>query len=461
MMPVSILVVDDEETIRDTLRRCLEEEGYRVATAASGEDAVARLRDRPYDVVIADIILPGMSGLDLLATVRSLAPEPAVVLITAYATVDSAVEALRNGAADYVRKPFKLDDLKFRVARLAARAAPAPDARSAAGEALKRLIGDSAPMKALREQILALAETPSRALITGESGTGKDLVARAIHEESPRRGHRFIAVNCGAIPEPLFESHLFGHVRGAFTGAVQERRGLFAAADQGTLFLDEVGELSRPLQVKLLRAIEEHEVWAVGATTPVAVDLRIIASTNRTLDDEVTAGRFRADLFYRLKVLHVALPPLRDRPEDIPALVEHFIGRFNARLRTKVDGLTDAALQVLVRHEWKGNVRELEHVIESAMVLRKRGTITVDHLPGDLTASADPRASWEGLKDAVRRFEREHVLRTLARTNFDKREVARVLGVSLTSVYRKLEEAAPAVPGDWPSVAKSENPPQI
>ena len=187
MTPVSILVVDDEQTIRDTLRRCLEVEGYRVATAASGEEAVARLRDRPYDVVIADIILPGMSGLDLLATVRSLAPAPAVVLITAYATVDSAVEALRNGAADYVRKPFKLDDLKFLVARLAARAAPAPDARSAAGEALKRLIGDSAPMKALRQQILALAETPSHALITGESGTGKDLVARAIHEESPRR----------------------------------------------------------------------------------------------------------------------------------------------------------------------------------------------------------------------------------------------------------------------------------
>ena len=460
-MPASILVVDDEETIRDTLRRCLGGEGYRVATAASGEEALSRLRDHPYDLVIADIILPGMSGLDLLATVRSLTQTPAVILITAYANVDSAVEALRNGAADYVRKPFKLDDLKFRVAHRAARTAPERDAPRPGGGGLKRLIGDSTPMKALREQILALAETPSHAFITGESGTGKDLVARAIHEESPRRGHRFIAVNCGAIPEPLFESHLFGHVRGAFTGAVQERRGLFAAADRGTLFLDEVGELPPALQVKLLRAIEEHEVWAVGATTPVAVDLRIIASTNRTLDAEVTAGRFRTDLFYRLKVVHVALPPLRDRPEDIPALVEHFIGRFNAQLRTNVDGLTDVALQVLVRHEWKGNVRELEHVIESAMVLRKRGTITVDHLPGDLIASAGPHPSGEGLKDAVRRFERQHVLRTLARTNFDKRQAARVLGVSLTSVYRKLEEAAPTVPGDWPPVANSENPSQI
>jgi two-component system response regulator PilR (NtrC family) len=434
-VPASILIVDAESAIRDIFRRCLEDDGYRVSTAATGEEAIARLRDDAYDLIISDIILPGMTGLELLSRVGALVPRPAVILITAYATVDSAVEALRSGASDYIRKPFKLDDVKLRVARLVA---SAPAEREPDVAALNRLIGDSPPMKRLRARIVAVADTPSTVLLTGESGSGKELVARALHEASPRRGSRFIAVNCGAIPETLFESHLFGHARGAFTGAVRDQRGLFIAADGGTLFLDEVGELPLALQVKLLRAIEDREVWAMGATAPVSVDIRLIASTNRRLDEEVTAGRFRADLFYRLNVVHLRLPTLRDRLEDVPCLVEHFIRRLNARLGMDVTGLTEAALQVLTRQPWRGNVRELEHVIESAMVLGKRGVISIDHLSSDLQDSAGPAASPERLKDAVREFERQRVLQTLARTNFDKKEAARLLGVSLTSLYRKM-----------------------
>jgi DNA-binding NtrC family response regulator len=441
-MPASILIVDDERTIRDSLRRFLEDEGYHVATAGSAEAALSAVGGHRYDVIVADIVLPGMSGLDLLGKLGAVASRPAVILITAYATVDSAVEALRNGAADYVRKPFKLDDLKFRIARAVGDRAGRGES-GGVPDASRRLIGDSAAMNTLRERIGTIAATSSNVLLTGESGTGKEVVARAIHRASGRRGQRFVAVNCGAIPESLFESHLFGHARGAFTGAVQHTRGLFGAADHGTLYLDEIGELPLALQVKLLRAIEEREVWPIGAGAPVTVDIRVIASTNRDLDEEVRASRFRQDLFYRLKVVHIALPPLRARAEDIPALVAHFVRELNARLATRIEGVDEAAMAVLMAHDWNGNVRELEHVIESAAILAQRDRISPEHLPADLAASSRDRD--ERLRQAVRRFEREQVMRALARTNFDKREAARVLGVSLTSLYRKLGDETPSL----------------
>ena len=303
------------------------------------------------------------------------------------------------------------------------------------------LIGDSPAMAAVRQQIRDAAVTASNVLITGESGTGKELVARAIHAASARRSSALVPVNCAAIPEHLFESQLFGHTRGAFTGAIQANRGLLAVADHGTAFLDEIGELSLPLQAKLLRVIEDGEVLVVGATKPVSLDLRIIASTNRMLFREVVAGRFREDLFYRLNVLHIRLPALRDHSEDIPLLVEHLIRRLNFRLSTRVEGIAAEALRILMGHVWKGNVRELEHVIESAMVTRKVGMITPESLPVVLRAALGDRPATGTLKEAVRSFERQRILDALILTNYDKKEAARRLGLSLTSLYRKLGNA--------------------
>jgi DNA-binding NtrC family response regulator len=438
-MTPAILVVDDEPTMQETLRWSLEADGYRVSTAGSGEDAVARMETEEFDAVITDIILPGMTGLEVLDKARSLTPPRPVILITAYATVDTAVEALRRGAFDYVQKPLSLKDLQFRVRRALARPlSPTRIAESCPND----LIGDSPVMTAVRRRIADAAATASNVLITGESGTGKELVARAIHNASSRRASPLVAVNCAAIPEHLFESQLFGHTRGAFTGAVRTNPGLLLMANRGTLFLDEIGELSPSLQVKLLRVIEDRAVLALGAIRPVSTDVRIIASTNRDLPREVTAGRFREDLFYRLKVIHITLPPLREHPEDIPVIVEHLIRRLSVRLAMDVVGITDDALGMLTRHCWKGNVRELEHVIESAMVAGKAGMITPDHLPSDLGPSPAEAGAPLNLKQAVRGFERQLVLDVLAISNHDKREAARRLGLSLTSLYRKLAAAS-------------------
>ena len=431
-MKPRILVVDDEQTIQDTLRWRFEDQGFAVATVSTGEEAVRLLETQPFDVIVSDIILPGMSGLDVLQRVRAVDPEVAVILITAYSTVETAVEALRQGANDYVLKPFRMDDIAFRVQRLLPSTAPAAEGRTDPGGGI--LVGQSPALKAVRAQIARLAATSSHTLITGESGTGKELVARAIHAASRRRKHRFVPVNCGAIPETLFESHLFGHVRGAFTNAVHAHPGLFALAHQGTLFLDEVGELSLALQVKLLRVLEAKEVWALGDTKPTFVDTRIVASTNRDLRRDVEGSRFREDLFYRLNVARVDLPPLRERREDIPLLVEHFIGRLNTKLGRRVVAIEPAALQVLAEHDWPGNVRELEHVLESAMIAADGELISVGLLRPEIVRR--PPAS---LRDAIRRFERQQILQVLNLTHFDKKEAARRLGLSLASLYRKLE----------------------
>ena len=303
-------------------------------------------------------------------------------------------------------------------------------------------MGASDPLRLVREQIARCASAPSNVLITGESGTGKELVARAVHVASPRCHGRLVAVNCGAIPDTLLESQLFGHLRGAFTSAVQANQGLFLAAHGGTLFLDEIAELPVSLQAKLLRVIEERQVWAVGATRPQPIDVRIIASTNRDLAGEIAAGRFRADLFYRLNVVHLTLPPLRDRREDIPLLVEHFIRRLNVKLQRRVLGVEPDALRALMSHAWQGNVRELEHVLEQAMILGDGDSIGLRHLPDELVGS--PAASRPtDLREAVRLFSRDHVLDVLARVGFNKREAARLLGISLASLYRKLNVEPP------------------
>jgi transcriptional regulator with PAS, ATPase and Fis domain len=304
------------------------------------------------------------------------------------------------------------------------------------------LLGESAAMRSVRAQVVKVSAMPSNVLISGESGTGKEIVARAIHAASPRHTQAFVPINCGAIPEALLESQLFGHVRGAFTSAVQASPGLFAAADRGTIFLDEIGDLPLHMQVKLLRVIEEKNVWAVGSTKPVFIDARIIAATNRDLMKEIEGGRFRGDLFYRLNVVHIALPPLRERREDIGLLVEHFVHALNLKLSTKFLRVDQEALSVLMNHPWKGNVRELEHVLESAMILGEGDVISLPDLPDYLVTATGVLAASDALRDVTRRFERQHILAVLTQTQFDKKEAARRLGISLASLYRKIGEHA-------------------
>ena len=440
-MTASILVVDDEPAIQDILTWALSAEGYRVATAGSGEEALSRVEREDFDVIVTDIVMPGLDGLEVLERSRMLNPRAAVIVMTAYAALETAITALRRGASDYLEKPFSVDLLKERVQsllqyretiwkdRLVQRALQP----RASGHSL---VGESDAIRALREQIVLAARTPSNVLITGESGAGKELVARAVHAEGARHDAPFVAINCGAIPESLLESQLFGHVRGAFTTAVQANQGLFVAASQGTLFLDEIGEMPLPLQVKLLRVIEDKCVLPVGGTKAVAVDTRIIASTNRDLEREVEAGRFREDLFYRLNVVHLIVPPLRERRGDIPVLVDHLIHRLNSKLGTRCLGVERDALWSLIGRPWKGNVRELENVLERAIVLGGSDLISLRDLSAEPAAAqaAAPR----DLRGAVQRFERQHLMEVLAATQSDKRKAARVLGISLASLYRKL-----------------------
>src|SRR5262245_36511360 len=410
-MAASILVVDDLLPMLEMLNRSLASEGYDVATAESGEEAVARIEEQEFDVIVTDLVMPGLDGLHVLDRARVLGPRAAVILMTAHATLDTAIAALRAGASDYLEKPFEIDDLMHLVRRVLQHRERiwSDDLQRRAlhlRPASHLLIGDSAAIRGVREQIEKSARTSSNVLVTGESGVGKELVSRAVHAASARRDRAFIAINCGAIPETLLERHLFGHVRGAFTTAVQANPGLFVAADKGTLFLDEIGELPLQLQVKLLRAIEEGCVWPVGGTKPVAVDVRIIASTNRDLAHEVTVGSFRADLFYRLNVVHLTLPPLRERKADIPLLVEHLVERLNRRLGTRFLGVELDALQVLMCQPWRGNVRELENALERAMVLGSGHLISLRDLSPDSSGASAPMRARD-LRSAVRWFERQ------------------------------------------------------
>jgi DNA-binding NtrC family response regulator len=442
-MNASILVVDDEPTVQEALETFLRAEGHAVVTAGSGKEALSRIEEGGFDLIVADLVMPGMSGLEVLERSRAFAPSLGVILITGHATVETAIEALRKGAFDYLQKPFQLDDLASCVERLlrhrelarGARLRPEEPAVSGVGEAL---VGQSRAMQALRAQIARCGPTPSNVLISGESGTGKELVARAIHAASARRSGPFVPVNCGAIPDSLLESQLFGHVRGAFTNAVQANPGLFVAAHGGTLYLDEVAEMPCALQVKLLRVIEERQVWAVGATRPLAVDVRIVASTNRDLAREVQAERFRTDFFYRLEVVHLRLPPLRERRDDIPLLADHLVRRLNAKLNRAVRAVEPDALALLVNHGWNGNVRELENVLERAMILGDGECVRRGDLSWELASEDSSHPAPTDLREAVRQFESQHIRDVLAQTRSDKREAARLLGISLASLYRKL-----------------------
>jgi two-component system response regulator PilR (NtrC family) len=445
-----ILVVDDEPSMREFLEIFFRREAFDVASAGDGETALAAIQSDDFDVVISDVQMGERDGLFVLRAVKEISPETVVIMITAFATTETAITAMKEGAYDYITKPFKVDELRLVVEKALEKRLLAAENRQLRSQlrqlGRRNLVGTSACMQRVYELVARVADTKTNVLISGESGTGKELVARAIHESSERRERPFVAVNCAAIPENLLESELFGHVKGAFTGAVQNKSGLFEVADGGTLFLDEVGELPAPLQVKLLRAIQDKKIRRVGGTSDRAVDVRILSATNRRLEEEVATGRFREDLYYRLNVIQIALPSLRERMEDLPLLLHHFIERFAKELGKPVRGFSDAAMQRLVAHRFPGNVRELENVVERAVALSRGEWIDADALPPSLTEPPRPaareRIAGEGVKleQLLDEFERGLLLEALERAGGVKKRAAQLLGVSFRSLRYRLEK---------------------
>jgi two-component system response regulator PilR (NtrC family) len=455
----NVLVVDDEQSMREFLAICLRRAGHTVRVASSAADALVDLRHNVTDVVVTDLRMPGeLDGLRLLTSIKSgkVAGDPEVILVTAYATADTAIAAMKQGAYDYLTKPFKVDEINAVIGRaMEKRALLAENAAlrdQVAGRVrLAQLLGKSRAMQKVFELIGKIHSTRTSVLITGESGTGKELVARALHTEGNRAKGSFVAVNCGAIPEELMESELFGHKRGSFTGAVADKSGLFQDADGGTLFLDEIGELSLGLQVKLLRALQERRVKPVGANEELDVDVRVVAATNRELEAEVARGAFRADLYYRLNVIELRLPPLRQRHEDIPLLVEHFIRRFGNDSgadadASKVTGISAEAMKRLESYDFPGNVRELENIIERAVTLASGTVLGLDDLPPlrSVARAAEVKDEFpaEGvdLERLVADYERGWVHKALERASGVRKRAAALLGISFRSLRYRLEK---------------------
>jgi two-component system, NtrC family, response regulator AtoC len=444
-----VLVVDDEENLRLVLRTLLRRHGYEVEAAPSGEDALSLVDSFGPDVVLTDVRMPKMGGLDLLATLKAKGNEATVIVMSAYGNMDMAIEAMKAGAYDYVQKPFKPDEIVLALRKAEERESLRRENRALRDEIRKEhrfedILAKSAKMQDIFRTIAKIAEYKTTVLITGESGAGKELVARAIHRRSKRNGS-FVAVNCGAIPENLLESELFGHKKGAFTDAVQDRRGLFEEANDGSLFLDEIGELPLGLQVKLLRVLEDEKIRRLGETRDTQVNVRIIAATHRDLATETKAGRFREDLFYRLNVLPIHCPPLRDRREDIPLLIDHFLSRNNARLGTDIRGLDTEARRLLYEYAWPGNVRELENTIERAMVLTEGETITAADLPERVREARDPvqmqLASGElSVKKTMRIIEEILIRRALQKTKGNRTRAAEILEISHRALLYKIKD---------------------
>ncbi|MBM4040388.1 MAG: sigma-54-dependent Fis family transcriptional regulator [Planctomycetes bacterium] len=445
-----ILVVDDEQPFCNVLCGVLRQRGHLVTGVEKAEDALPALEKGAFDLVVCDLRLPGMSGLDCLRWTREHVPDTRFIMVTAYGDIESAVEAMKLGAADYLTKPFLFDDLLMRIDRLMDHVALVHDHEALQEELDARyeprgLIGESAPMQKVRDLIRRVARTASNVLIIGESGTGKEVVARAIHRLSDRRERRMVTVNCAALPETLLESELFGHTKGAFTGASQTKEGMFEAADGGTLFLDEIGAMPAPLQSKILRAVESKEIIPIGTTVARKADARIIAATSSDLEAAAKAQRFLDALFYRLNVFQIQMPPLRERRSDIPGLVHHFVQRLGHELKKPAVKVTDNAMALLMAYGWPGNVRELENAIERALIVCDSGAVTVDDLPMSLQAQPrGPDGRPLDLRSYVRRCELEHIHAVLALAEQDKVKAAKMMGMSLSTLYRKLEDREPA-----------------
>ncbi|HKJ66901.1 MAG TPA: sigma-54 dependent transcriptional regulator [bacterium] len=443
-MKGSILIADDEQEIRDSLSLILDEEGYKCETAEDGEMALDLIRKANFDILIADIKMPKLDGMQLLEKTRNMSPQTMTIIITAYATVETAIQALRSGSSDYILKPLDFDEVIFRVKHLMNRREMELENKYLKDQIDKKfnfnnIIGDSPAMRQVYNMVQRVARSTTNVMITGKSGTGKELVARAIHANSDRANKPFIPINCGAIPDNLFESELFGYKKGAFTGANTDKDGVFKTANGGTLFLDEVAEIPLHIQVKLLRAIEAKEVKPLGTNTTINIDVRLVAATNKVLIEEVENGNFREDLYYRLNIVDIKLPSLSERKEDIPLLVKHFVEKYNRELKRNINGVDNETMKTLMNYKWKGQVRELENVIERAVLLCDGDYITLKDLPPTTHKNMDDFYP-DDLKEATKNFERQHISALLRRCDGDKKKASDLLNIGLSSLYRKIEE---------------------
>jgi two-component system response regulator HydG len=443
-MKARILVVDDDRAHLTMLTAMLESWGYEVETAPDGSEAVEKVRRRAYDAILTDVRMAEVDGIEALRRIKAFNPCLPVLIMTAYSSVDTAVGALKAGAFDYLHKPLDFDELRGGLQRALAHGGQGRGAEGGKTPAPQGMIGAAPAMRELFSMIRAVAPSEASVLVLGESGTGKELVARALHEGSPRASRRLVTVNCAALAESLLESELFGHEKGAFTGAQRQRDGLFVQADGGTLFMDEIGEMPLALQAKLLRALQQGEVQRLGSDRPVRVDVRIIAATNRDLEAEVRAGHFREDLYYRLNVIALRVPALRERPEDIPLLAGHFLERFSRRNRKSFRGFSPRAMDLMLRHDWPGNVRELENAVERAVILAPGETVTELDLPAGLRAraadAADGGPAGSGPVVSLEDAEREAIARTLEQVGHNKSEAARLLGVTRVTLRSKMRK---------------------
>jgi two-component system response regulator PilR (NtrC family) len=452
MAQQKILVVDDEKSMCEFLEIMLKKDGYEVATTTSGEEALGLLDKNLYSMVLTDVKMPGVNGFDVLRKTKEVSPDTVVIMITAYGSPEGAVTAIKEGAYDYVTKPFRVEEVKLTIKKSLERSNLIREnirLRQAVEERYKfwNLIGKSPKMQRVYELVEKVSQTKANVLITGESGTGKELVAKAIHYNSARKDQSFVTLNCGAIPENLLESELFGHMKGSFTGAIANKRGLLEMAAGGTLFMDEIGELPLPLQVKLLRVIQEREFKRVGGTEDIKVDVRIISASNQDLQQKVAQGSFREDLFYRLNVIQIKLPPLRDRKEDIPLLVNHFVRKYSAETGKEVEGVTSEALELLLSYDFAGNVRELENIIERSITLETSPSITDRHIRSYLnermmSKSIPPTLEIpeEGidLNKVVEDLEKAFILKALEHAEGVKKKAAELLGMNFRAMRYKL-----------------------
>lgn len=454
-MKPRILVVDDEESIREFLEIMLKKEGYEVTSAADGKQGLELIRKRSFDLVISDMQMPHMTGIELLKEAKAQYPELLFMMITAFGTTETAVEAMKLGAYDYILKPFKIDEVRINIANALRSKNLEVENRVLKRELTKEysfqsLVGNSEPMHRIFELVRRVSQTPTNVLITGESGTGKEVVAKAIHYNGLLKEKPFITINCGAIPESLMESEMFGHKKGSFTGAIADKQGLFEAADSGTLFLDEVGELPLTIQVKLLRAIQERVIRRVGGTDDMKVEVRIIAATNRDLEDMVKQGTFRQDLYYRLNVINIRTPALRERSEDIPLLANHFLKKYNERLAKSIQGISDEAMAMLRKYDYPGNVRELENIIERTVALEGGATILPESLPPfvntpsgrKMASSNEIVVTEEGLDldKVIGQIEKEILVKAIHAAGGIKKRAAKLLNITFRSMRYRVEK---------------------
>ena len=444
---LSVLIVDDEEDILNILKFILTKEGYQVDTALDGKQALQLFKKGSYDIVLTDLRMPEMDGIELLERIKEIRPETEVLIMTAYASIESAVLAMKKGAADYIVKPFLNEDVKMRIARVAEHIKLKRDVEVLKQQISQKLettyfLGTSPQVQKLLSLIEQIAPTKSNVLILGESGTGKSLIAELIHKNSPRRDGPFISINCAAIPETLLEAELFGYKKGAFTGAVSDKKGLIELANGGTLFLDEIGDLPLGLQAKLLKFLETYEFIPLGDIHKKHVDIRLISATNKNLEKLIKEGKFREDLYYRLSVIELRIPPLRERKEDIPVLVYYFIEQVSKHYNKTVKGITNEALPCLLNYDWPGNVRELKNVIERAVILARDEYIRPQDLPEKIfkTSPSLELGVGKSLKEALEEYEKLIILNTLKFCNYDKEKSAEVLGIDLATFYRKLKK---------------------